>query len=155
MLAIIDVYLRLIVCFHIGLSCKGSDLAFTLDEAVKAYGADINTLVIRSDNGTQMTSKAFSAYFMGKEESIAHEFIPFKDPNKNAHIESFNSIVELELFQDEHFLSYSKGYEALVDFIDFYNTRRIHGSLKYRTPYEVYKLHKQGVKDLSVKDIKL
>ncbi len=102
-----------------------------------------------------MTSKVFSAYFKGKENCIVHEFIPLREPNKNAHIESFNSILELESFQVELYSTYSRGYEATIDFIEFYNKRRIHGSLKYRTPEEVYKLHEQGVKDLGIKDINL
>jgi hypothetical protein len=30
------------------------------------------------------------------EEKLMHEFIPVRTPNKNAHIESFFSILELE-----------------------------------------------------------
>ena len=62
-----------------------------------------------------------------------HEFIPPSTPNKNAHIESFFSIVESEHFQTRYFRSFKEVYETTVDFINFSNNRRIHGNLKFQS----------------------
>jgi len=51
---------------------------------------------------------------------------------KNAHVESFFSILETEFIQTHYFGSMSEAYELTHSFIDFYNQRRIHKSLKYK-----------------------
>ena len=66
----------------------------------KAIGKD-NRLVIRSDNGTQMTSHQFRKYVEGL--GIHHEFTPFSCPEKNAHIEAFFSLYEIEFLQTRYF----------------------------------------------------
>ena len=62
-LAIIEVFTRFIVNYHIELRCTGKDLVITLKNAMRKYiSNESEILVIRSDNGTQMTSKAFMEY---------------------------------------------------------------------------------------------
>lgn len=154
-LIFIDVFTRKVVGFHIGLSCNAGDLVFTLDEALRNAGiADENELVIRSDNGPQMTSKNLKKYLASLEVNLDHEFIPCKTPNKNAHVESFNSIFEIEFLQTRYFFNYESAYGAVVDFIEYYNSFRIHSSLKYRTPNEVTDGYKSGA-DMRIKEVRV
>ncbi len=138
-LPIMDIFTRLIVNYYIGLRCTGKDLVFAVNTALDAYKLDRGSLVIRSDNGTQMTSKSFMEYVgsFGSEKLI-HELIPPATPNKNAHIEAFNSILEVEFLQVRYFMSYGQAYEETVDFVERYNNERIHGALNYITPQEAY-----------------
>lgn len=154
MLMIIDVFVRYIVNFYIGLSCTGKDLVLTLNRAIDEYKVDSGQLVIRSDNGSQMTSNAFIANVERYEGEVVHELIPPSTPNKNAHIEAFNSILEIEFLQVRYFHNYSQAYAETVDFIDKYNTVRIHGSLKMKTPREARDIYLNGG-DLGIKKIKL
>lgn len=78
------------------------------------------------------------------EEKLIHELIPPATPNKNAHIEAFNSILEIEFLQVRYFSCYGQAYEETVDFIEKYNTERIHGSLNYITPQEAYRFFYNG-----------
>jgi putative transposase len=95
-LAFIDVFNRKLVNFHIGLTCKAIDLKYTFNEALKKENiTDNKSLTIRSDNGPQMTSNMFREYIETLE--LEHEFIPPGECNKNAHVESFNSIIESDL----------------------------------------------------------
>ena len=65
LLAFIDVFTRKIVGYHIGLTCKSSDLVFTLDQAlINANIKDTDGLAIRSDNGSQMTSHMMRDYWL-------------------------------------------------------------------------------------------
>lgn len=154
-MAIIDVYVRLIVGYYIGLRCQSKDIIFTLNHAIDRYNDFRNQLVIRSDNGTQMTSHAFMKNIEKFNESeIIHELIPVASPNMNAHIESFNSILEVEFLQTRFFETYGQAYEQTVDFMNHYNTIRIHGSLNFRTPLEVYTQYKQGL-PLGIKAVKV
>lgn len=134
LLAIIDVFNREIVNYHIGYSCKAKDLRVTFKEAIDKHNPNLDDLAIRSDNGPQMTSFMFYQYV--EEMGLEHEFIPIKCPNKNAYIESFFSILETQFLQVWYFKSMSDVFEKLVNFIEFYNTDRLHGSLDYNSPME-------------------
>lgn len=141
---IIDVFDRCIIDYHIGYSCKANEIAFLLQRAVKKRKEVIpKRLWIRSDNGSQFTSKAFKK--MCKKLEINHERIPNATPNKNAHIESFHSILEREVFRYNYFEDFKEAYEEVYDFINFYNNQRLHSSLNFNTPKEFYELNKGKV----------
>lgn len=145
LLAIIDVYLRYIVGYHIGLQCLGSDLVRTLSLAMKSMNLDQNQkLVIRMDNGPQMTSNTLFKFADLHKDKLIHELIPVRTPNKDAHIESFYSIIEVEFFQTYLFENYLSAYLSTNEYIHFYQNRRIHSALKYRTPSECLDLYKRG-----------
>lgn len=102
MLVFIDVFNRKLVKFHIGLTCKAIDLKYTFNEAlIKENITDNKSLTIRSDNGPQMTLHMFREYIETLE--LEHEFIPPGECNKNAHVESFNSIIESDILQVRYF----------------------------------------------------
>lgn len=137
LLVFLDVFSRKVVGFHIGLSCKAGDLVFTLDQAIKnAKITDADGLAIRSDNGPQMTSNMMREYLTDLELDLDHEFIPPKMSNKNAHVESFNAIFEIEFLQTRYFKNYSEAYAQTVEFMSHYHNRRIHGSLGFMTPHD-------------------
>lgn len=134
LMAIIDVFTREIINYHIGYSCKTKDLLVTFKEAIEKRKPDLKELAIRSDNGPQMTSNMFYNYV--EEIGLEHEFIPVKCPNKNAYIESFFSILETQFLQVWYFKSMKEVFEKTVRFIEFYNKERLHGSLNYNSPSE-------------------
>lgn len=141
-LPIIDVFDRVIVDYHIGLKCTGQDASRTVQGAMfkrQVYGHQ--DLIIRSDNGPQFISHHFEDSCIGF--GIEHERIPCRTPNKNAHIESFNAILENECLSRYEFQSYAEAYDTVSKFIKNYNTVRIHSSLKYHTPAEAYQLLRQ------------
>ncbi len=155
-MSIIDVCMRFIVNYHIGLSCTGKDLVFTLNNAIKEHNIlNGEQLIIRSDNGSQMTSNVFIKNMESyKADQLMHELIPPATPNKNAHVEAFNSILEIEFLQPRYFMTYGQAYQETADFMEFYNKTRIHGSLKKRTPNEIYKLYSKG-EDLNIPIVKV
>ena len=154
-LAFIDVFSRRVVGAHIGLNCKSGDLGFTLREALsKESITEENHLVIRSDNGPQMTSAEFSKYLVNLEQKLTHEFIPVQTPNKNAHIESFFSILEIEFLALTYFGTFAEAYEKTKNFICFYNQKRIHGSIGYITPAEAMDKYNRG-EELNIKKISM
>ena len=74
-------------------------------------------------------------------------------PNKNAHIESFNSIFETEFLQVRYFASMKDVYKQVLEYITVYNSYRVHGSLKYHSPDEAEKKMLSGT--LEVKPVRL
>lgn len=68
-LSFIDVFLRNEVGTHVGLRCQAGDLRNTLARALLAEGITAeHRLVIRSDNGPQMTSNELSRWLAQLEE---------------------------------------------------------------------------------------
>ena len=153
-LGFIDVYSRKLLSYYTGTSCTGKDMAFTLDQALKNNNLlDENKLTIRSDHGTQMKSHAFRGYVESQELNLEHEFIPPSTPNKNAHIESFNSIFETEFLQVSFFKSMRDVYTKVGRFVNHYNSYRVHSSLKYHCPNVAEKKILQG--KLEIKPVRL
>ncbi|SHK87857.1 Integrase core domain-containing protein, partial [Alkalithermobacter thermoalcaliphilus JW-YL-7 = DSM 7308] len=73
-------------------------------------------------------------------------------PNKNAHIEAFHRLLEDECLSRSEFNSYAEAYEAVSEYIKFYNKTRIHSSLGYISPTEFYYKTLEGTaKSLVVK----
>ena len=76
---------------------------------------------------------------------IIHERIPVNTPNMNAYIESFHSILEDECYSRHEFDTFAEAYEAISDYLNYYNNRRRHGSLGYMAPAVFYRLHQQEI----------
>jgi putative transposase len=134
-LVYIDIYSRKIVNYYVGLTCTSHNLSATLDFALDNAKITGENLVIRSDNGPQMSSNQFREHLYALD--IEHEFIPCATPNKNAHVESFFSIVEREFIEVNYFKNFKDVAVKLNKFILFYNSERVHGSLSNKTPEEI------------------
>lgn len=134
-MSILDVFDRAVVTNHIGLTCGAKHLVQITQEALlkRQLFDKAEKLVIRSDNGPQFISNLFED--VCNEFVMIHERIPPKTPNKNAHIESYHSIIEAECYQRHEFESYPQAYEVVGQFIQDYNRIRIHGSIYDLSPY--------------------
>ncbi len=136
-MSIIDVYDRCIVGYHIGLRALGLDALRTLKQAIMSRGVlDTDELLLRTDNGPQFTSNVFQDGCATLP--VTHTRIPVNTPNMNAHIESFHSILESDCLRRNEFQSYAEAYKHVSEFMDYYNHRRRHGSLKNTAPFKFY-----------------
>lgn len=154
-MCIIDVFDRAIISYHLGLTCEAKHLVQITQEALmKRQIFDKPTEekpFIRSDNGPQFISHRFEKAC--ETFGILHERIPPRTPNKNAHIESFHSILEAECYQRHEFESYPETYEIVTQFIQDYNQQRIHGSIYDLSPYEYIDALKENL--VKPKEIKV
>ncbi|ULO10230.1 IS3 family transposase [Paenibacillus sp. 19GGS1-52] len=153
-MCILDVFDRAIISYHLGLTCEARHLVQITQEALmKRQLFDKpkeEKPFIRSDNGPQFISHRFEEAC--ETFGITHERIPPRTPNKNAHIESFHSILEAECYQRHEFESYPETYEIVTQFIQDYNQQRIHGSIYDLSPYEyIDALQKNLVKPKEIK----
>ena len=132
-LVYIDIFTKEIQSYHLGKNCTKEDLKITLKSALnKITKQEQDKLIIRSDNGPQMSSNAFKDYI--KELDITHEFTPVRCPNKNAYVESFFSIFDTEFIQVRYFNSMKDVHKQVREWVYWYNQKRLHGSLKYLSP---------------------
>jgi len=100
-------------------------------------------LILHTDLGTQYTSEAFEQYV--KSHGIIQSFSRKGCPYDNACIESFHAILKKEEVNHVQYLDFRSASLALFQFIEgWYNRKRIHSRLGYRTPQAVEDLLKQS-----------
>jgi transposase InsO family protein len=92
--------------------------------------------IFHSDRGTQYTSSDFAKKIkqLGMRASLGRTGICYD----NALAESFNSALKVERVYRTVYPTRKKAREDVANYIElFYNHRRIHSGLNYRTPQEV------------------
>ena len=138
LLAMIDCYSREVVGHHIGYHCKGDDVKETMASAFDRRGLEnISAIRMRSDNGTQFVCNTVENFL--STMNIPHERIHPATPKEDAHIESFNSILEREVIRRFEFESFEEAQSTIDRFVDFYNNERLHTAIGYITPREMNK----------------
>ena len=137
-LGFIDCFTREAVKHYLGFHCNGSDVRQTMLHAFHDRGiGEIGNVRIRNDNGTQLVCRKVENFLTAM--NIDHERIHPRTPKEDAHIESFNSILEREVIKRFEFESFGDAEATINRFVDFYNNERIHSAIGYRTPWETYR----------------
>ena len=106
----------------------------TVLEAEEYFGFKFK--MVQSDNGLEFT-RYFETRLENKGIKIRHTRLG--RPNDNAHIERFNRTLQEECTGGYYLESepLKKLDDKILSYIDFYNYRRIHLSISYRTPAEM------------------
>lgn len=140
---VLDVYSRMIVGWQVATSLY-TDLA--LDALKMAIwrrdnqGADLQGLVHHSDRGVQYRAIRYSQRLAdaGAVASVGSK----GDSYDNAMAEAFNSLYKAELVRNKGPWRGLDDVEmATVEYIDWYNNRRLHGELGHVPPAEYEALH--------------
>lgn len=140
---VLDVFSRLIVGWQVATSLY-TDLALdALQMAIwrrQAAGADLAGLVHHSDRGVQYRA---IRYTQRLAETDAVASVGSKgDSYDNAMAEAFNSLFKAELVRNKGPWRGLDDIEiATVEYIDWYNNRRLHGELGHVPPAEYEALH--------------
>ena len=130
MYTVIDLYTRMAYA-RVYEDLKPGHSIDTITEAEQYFGFKFKT--VQSDNGLE-----FARYFETKLEAkgIKIRHTRLGRPNDNAHIERFNRTIQEECTGNYYLESepLKKLDNKVLSYIDFYNYKRIHLSLEYRTP---------------------
>ena len=135
--AIIDVYSRKIVGWHLGLNAtvdsmkKAWDNALTSEGLLDVIGAPKMPLAL-SDHGVQMAKKSARQFF--KDLGIKQLFARYQTPKDNAWIESWFRILKYDWLRYKDCVSFEQLKDIISKFIYIYNYKRYHGSIGYVTP---------------------
>lgn len=130
LLTILDIFSRLALGYSAGFSFTKKDTIKLLDLVINKYC--IKGATIRNDNGSQFIAGETRLYL--KEKGLYQEFTHVSTPEENGHIESFHSIIQNEVFSKHEFDSMEELQEVLERYYVFYNTKRLHSSLNYKSP---------------------
>ena len=127
---IIDGYSRFIVNHELRQNMQEYDVQFTLQKALERFPG-VKPRII-SDNGTQFISKDFSEYL--RLAGLTHIKTSICYPQSNGKIEKFHGTINQECLTRSSFIDLDDAKKQIQNFIDFYNTKRLHSSLFYLTP---------------------
>ena len=115
------------------------DTALVLKAIKNVCNAVRNTLgiVLYTDQGSQYMSTEFEQYL--KIRGIVHSTSRKGCPYDNACIESFHASLKKEEVYTKQYRNYEEAQLHLFEYIEGgYKRRRLHSSLGYQTPDEVY-----------------
>lgn len=135
---VLDVFSRRIVGWAMDTHLRAELVVDALNMAVGQRNP--STVIHHSDQGCQYTSLAFG--LRCREIGVKPSMGSVGDAYDNAMCESFFATLECELLDRRRFKNPLEARLAIFDFIEgFYNPRRIHSALDYRSPVEYEKNH--------------
>lgn len=132
LVAIMDWFSRYVLSWRLSNSLDADFCIEALAEALK-YG---KSEIFNTDQGSQFTSDGFTGLLLNNNISISMD----------SRGRMYDNIFVERLWRTVKYEDvYLKGYETiqstcngLKDYFNFYNNERLHQSLEYRTPWEVY-----------------
>jgi putative transposase len=131
---VIDLATRMVVGWQLAVHMRTSLIVDALKMAIDGGHVDADA-VFHSDRGTQYTSAEFAAFCTDNHirTSVGRTGVCWD----NAAAESFFASLKNEMYYRYSFPTRARARFAVADYIEvFYNRRRLHSTLGYRTPAE-------------------
>ena len=129
---VLDLYARKVVGFRFSSKNSTQLTKSTLGAAYKLRNPTDLLLLFHSDQGANYTSRTFRTYL--KELGIKSSFSDPGQPHDNAVMESFNTTLKKEEFYVRHYRSERDLKDSIKEYIEFYNSYRIHSYNNKKTP---------------------
>lgn len=128
---IIDLYARKVIGYKAGKKNSTQLIKTTLKQAYESRLPD-SSLIFHSDRGSNYCSKTLNDYVksLGLVRSFSRPYVPYD----NSVIESFFASMKREELYRKKYRTETDLYQAIDDYIEFYNTRRPHSKIQYKTP---------------------
>ena len=142
---IIDLFSRMVVGYKIGKTNSTQLVKSTFQIAYKARQPD-SSLIFHTDRGGNYRSKTMNDYI--RSLNIAHSFLRAHVPYDNSVMESFFSSMKREELYRTKYRSESDFRNAVDKYIVFYNTKRPHKKLQYKTPEQKEEKYALKIADL-------
>jgi putative transposase len=134
LVAVIDWFSRYVLSWEVATSLEASFCVEALDKALAA--GSCRPKVFNSDQGVQFTSLEFTGQLLAHDISISMD--GRGRALDNIFVERLWRSVKQEEVYIRDYQSVGEVVEGLGRYFDFYNHRRLHQSLSYRTPATVY-----------------
>ena len=138
LISVLDGYSRYILSHDLRVSMGTKDVENVVQKAVEKFEPDDVQLI--SDNGTQYVSNQFKTYVNEISDTeilngeLDHVTTSVNYPQSNGKIERFHRTIKEESVRRESYLSLEDARERIAEYIEYYNTERLHASLDYLTP---------------------
>ena len=130
--AVIDWHSRYILSWELSVTMEKEFCIQALEKALK-----LNTpKIFNTDQGVQYTSKEHTDIL--KKKGIQISMDGKGRCLDNVFIERFWRSLKSEYLNLKEYESVQELYKDIKEYIDWYNKKRLHQSLEYKTPYEIY-----------------
>lgn len=128
---IIDLYARKVIAYKAGKKNSTQLIKTTFRQAYENRQPS-SSLIFHTDRGANYCSKALNDYIksLGITRSFSRPYVPYD----NSVIESFFASLKREELYRKKYRTEGELFQALNDYMDFYNTRRPHAKIQYKTP---------------------
>jgi putative transposase len=130
--AIIDWYSRYVISWELS---NTLELDFCIEALKRALKIN-KPLIFNSDQGAQFTSNFFTGILL--EQNIEISMDSKGRALDNIFVERLWRSLKYEDIYIKQYESVDELYDGLKDYFKFYNQERLHQSLDYLTPFEVY-----------------
>ena len=130
-LSVIDAFTREFLALETDTSFPSRRVTRVLEAVMAWRGAPQG---VRSDNGPELTSRHYLAWFLERKISAIH--IQPGKPMQNGHVESFHGRLRDECLNVNWFWNLWEARRKIGAWREHYNTRRPHSQLGYQTPEE-------------------
>lgn len=148
-IAVLDGYSRSIIHWDLRERMTEQDVEIVIQAACEKHPAQRPNLI--TDNGSQYTAKDFKEFIRVKGLNQIRTSIAY--PQSNGKMERFNKTLKSECVRRKALLDFDTAKSIMGDFIDYYNSERLHSSLNYTTPFD--RLHGRDENVLSERFRKL
>ncbi len=133
--SVLDLHSKKVVGYSFSRTMTTDVVMKALENAYETQAPE-EGLILHTDLGSQYTSEEFMTYVQSKgmKQSFSRKGCPYD----NACIESFHAILKKEEIHNVRYVDYQSAKLALFQYIEgWYNRKRIHSSIGYKTPQEV------------------
>ena len=128
--SVLDGYSRYIVHWEIRERMKEMDVEIILQRAREKFPQESPRII--SDNGPQFISREFKEFIriMGMDHVRTSPYYP----QSNGKIERWHQSLKRECIRPISPLSLEEARKSVGNFVEYYNTKRLHSSIGYITP---------------------
>jgi len=133
LITVIDGFSRYIVHHELRTTMQEYDIQITIQRALDKFPG-VKPRII-SDNGPQYISKDFAEFL--RQMGLQHVRTSIAYPQSNGKLERWHGTISQECLRQRSFIDLDDARRQIAQYIELYNTRRLHSSLFYLTPEEV------------------
>lgn len=135
---ILDLFSRRVIEYKVSKKCSTNLVTATFKKAFEKRGNPTG-LMFHSDRGSQYISETFQKAL--RERSVTQSFSNSGKPYDNAVMESFFAIFKKEEAYRRNYTSENDFKKSVDEYIEFYNERRPHSTLAYKSPVRFEELY--------------
>jgi len=147
LMTVLDGYSRKVIHHELRSNMTETDVEIVMQRAIELY-PDVTANLI-TDNGTQYVSKDFKSFI--KDSGLNHIKTSVAYPQSNGKIERFHRTIKSEKIRVSSFVDIADARDQIDRYIKGYNEERLHSSLGYLTPNEVF----NGLKEVRLAERKI
>jgi len=148
-IGILDGCSRSIVHWDIRTSMTEDDVALVIERAREKFPGVTPRII--SDNGPQFIAKDFKEYV--RLSGMTHVRTSPYYPQSNGKLERFHRTIKGECIRPKTPVSLDDAIRLVAEFIEYYNTQRLHSAIGYITPLD--KLNGKAQEIFNARDRKL